>query len=265
MIALRKRSFHARSIGSILPPSQAWVVLLLGGTDRGIVPPSVAHSHSPCILYIAVYSSLIVPRFGPAEFTNGLFAQLHPITPIRSIAHGIQASAPTPFRHGRAIHVQQDRDCWGRVAPVAALSQGRAHRLARACGWNPTTVADAVHFVVREWLTSTGLPPLLVQDVRNLPIAVRGRKRTDPLHDLRIRAVFLTRPQWARHCVLGDHSTLPADTDVNRLLGQRQGHIVDEQPQQLFALRLRRRRRLPDRRHISGQIENLLLFLRTHQ
>ncbi len=174
-----------------------------------------------------VRGSAVAAWFGAFECIDRLARQLHPVTAVRGIPHRIQAARTAPDRHRRAIDAEQRRHGGRRVAAIPALPHAWPQRLTGARRGNAPTIADAVDLVLREQRPAAGPPALSIEDRGDLLITMVGRQGPDPLHDPRIGAVLVTGSLGARDGLLGDHVTLPANPDVDRLRGQGEGHIAD--------------------------------------
>src|SRR5262245_22420253 len=190
-----------------------------------------------------------------------LRCQSDPPRPVRRGLDAIQITELAPFGDGGHRHVQRLGCCPGTAAAIATLSLLARRRPFRATARNPTDAANPLDLLGRERSSQAGPVSFPVQLVGELAIRVIAGQNADAIHHHGRRATGIPgarRPRDFHHRAgLG----LPAQGHDDRrdALGQR--HVLDQQPQQLLALDRCRRRSMPQRRQVPGQIQDALPLL----
>src|SRR6478672_3973356 len=185
--------------------------------------------------------------------------------PPRSVRRGLDAIQTTgfaPVGDGGHRHVQSLSRCLGTTAAIATLPLLTCRRSFRTAVGNPMDVAYPLDLLGCEHSSQAGLISFRVQLLGDLAIRVILGQNAEAIDDCGWGATGITRTWWPRNVHHRAGLRLPTQShpDGRGLLGQRD--VLDQQPQQLFALSGCRGQGMPQRRQVFGEVEDALPFFR---
>ena len=180
-----------------------------------------------------------------AQASDDLRRQLDPPGAVRPRLDCVQDTRLAPGRDGRDIHIEPVRGHLRATTAIRSISLGRRGWSVGTATWNGIRISELLHNIRRESLSRTGAEPLLIEHLGDLAVGRVGRQGPQSRHGGGVGPPHIARTPGTGNTHNRTGFGLPTDRHLDRRFATGQADILDQASDQLFPIRMGRRRGLP--------------------